>query len=237
MRDPVQVSFPTPQGVLPCRELVEILLPAFAPCQHFRGSCQTMSWHPEQGHMPRGFCGATGTLSEVEVVFIVAEPGDPHSSEAYEADASPFEKLSCVYQYVYECFKTGHDQFHRNVRHILDLCWPNLAFHDQMRRVWITESLFCSAAREGGYVRVSVHRQCREQYLERQLTLLSDRIVVALGKKAQNRVGRIEGVLPAVSVAPPGCNLKKARQSWEQVAEKVRMRRPENGERSPRQPG
>jgi hypothetical protein len=225
------MSFPTPQGGFPCRELVEILLPAFAPCERFRGSCQTMRWRPEQGHMPRGFCGATGTLSEVEVVFIVAEPGDPHSSEAYEADASPYEKLSCVFQYVYQCFETGHDQFHRNVRDILGSCWPNLVFHDQMRRVWITESSLCSAAREGGHVPISVHRQCREQYLKRQLALLSDRIVVALGRKAQYRVGRIEGVLNAASVAPPGCNFKGARQSWERVAEVVRMRRRENGAR------
>jgi hypothetical protein len=59
------MSLPIPSRVLPCRELVKILLPAFAPCQHFRGSCQTMRWEPAQGHMPRGFCGATGTLTEV----------------------------------------------------------------------------------------------------------------------------------------------------------------------------
>jgi len=225
------MSFSIPQGVLPCRELVEILLPAFVPCQHFRGSCQTMRWRPEQGHMPRGFCGATGTLDEVEVVFIVAEPGDPHPSEAYEAEASPFEKLSRVYQYVYQCFETGHDQFHRNVRDILRLCWPHLAFHEHMRRVWITESLLCSAAREGGYVLASVHRQCYGQYLKRQLAVLSGRTVVALGKKAQDRVGHIDGMLRAAAVAPPGCNFKGARQSWERVAEVVRMRRHENGER------
>jgi hypothetical protein len=129
------MSFSIPQGVLPCRELVEIPLPAFAPCQHFRASCQTMRWRPEQGHMPRGFCGATGTLGEVEVVFIVAEPGDLHPSEAYEADVSPFEKLSRVFQYVYQCFETGYDQFHRNLRNVLGLCWPHLTFHDQMGRM------------------------------------------------------------------------------------------------------
>jgi hypothetical protein len=159
----------------------------------------------------------------------VAEPGDPHPSEAYAADASPLEKLARVFQYVYQCFETGHDQFHRNVRALLGLCWPHLAFPDQMRCVWITESSLCSAAREGGHVPAAVHRQCHAQYLKRQLELLSGRTIIALGKKAQHRVGRMEGVLSAAAVAPPGCNFKGARQSWERVAEVVRMRSHENG--------
>jgi hypothetical protein len=219
------VTRSTPRSHLPCRELLEILLPAYAPCQHFGATCKTMRWRPEDGHIPRGFCGATGALQEVEVVLIVAEPGDPHAFEAYEASSSPLEKLSTVFDYAYRCFEVGHDRFHKNVAYILESCWPELPFADRMRRVWITESSLCSAVQEGGHVPSAVHRQCRDQYLQAQLTLLSGRTIVALGKKAQDRIGRDPNLVVASSVAPPGCNFKGAKQSWNRVAEIVRSRR------------
>lgn len=214
----------TADGFMPCRELVQVLLPAYHPCEHFRGACKSMRWRPEQGHIPRGFCGAVGTVDEVELVLIVAEPGDPHTIEAYDPEASPFDKFSVVCRYVYRCFETGQDQFHRNVRYILDRCWPSTIFQDQMRRVWITESSLCSAEREGGHVPSSVHRQCGSQYLKRELELLSGCTFVALGNKAQMRLKGNRNVLAAASVAPPGCNFKGARDSWDRIARVVRNR-------------
>ena len=76
-----------------------------------------MRWNPPAGHVPRGFLGAAGDLSEVELVLVFAEPGDPHFGECHTG-------LKSAYDYATYGFGTGKDLFHRNVRHILDLCWP-----------------------------------------------------------------------------------------------------------------
>jgi hypothetical protein len=108
-----------------------------------------MRWAPDEGHVPRGFCGAGGTLEEVRLVLVVAEPGDPHAGERHGANPAAEGRLDSAYAYAYECFKSGKDLFHRNVRLILNLCWPDIDFDEQMRRTWITESVLCSARTEG----------------------------------------------------------------------------------------
>lgn len=97
--------------------------------------------------MPRGFLGAAGSLEEVELVMVFAEPGDPHEGERHEG-------MTTAYDYATFGFSTGKDLFHRNVREILSLCWPEMSFEQQMRKVWLTESVLCSARKEGGSVSV-----------------------------------------------------------------------------------
>lgn|SRR6266498_643166 len=64
--------------------LIQSLLPAHAPCVHFSGACaEIMRWKPAQGHVPRGFCGATGNLEEVELVLVTAEPRSVEARNAY----------------------------------------------------------------------------------------------------------------------------------------------------------
>ena len=58
---------------MPNEALVDVLLPAYT-CQHF-GKCPDATWFPSEGHVPRGFLGATRALEEVEVVMVLAEPG------------------------------------------------------------------------------------------------------------------------------------------------------------------
>ena len=71
---------------MPNEALVDVLLPAYT-CQHF-GKCPDATWFPSEGHVPRGFLGATRALEEVEVVMVLAEPGPPKdtkpNSEKYE---------------------------------------------------------------------------------------------------------------------------------------------------------
>jgi hypothetical protein len=184
-----------------------------------------MRWIPESGHAPRGFCGALGKLGEVELVLIVAEPGDPHDLESYSSAASSPELLEEICRYVYGCFESGKDYFHKNVRYILDQCWPGMPFAEQMRRTWITESTLCSAQKEGGTIPVSVNRFCADSYLSKQLALLPQAAIVTLGGKARDRIRHLRYRTIAVSaVAPPGCNFAGARESWDQVAIEVRNR-------------
>jgi hypothetical protein len=192
--------------------LAALLAPAYAPCVEFQRACVEMRWNPDQGHVPRGFLGAAGSLEEVELVLVFAEPGDPHDGERHTG-------LESAYKYATFGFGTGKDLFHRNVRNILSMCWPTLSFEEQMRKVWLTESVLCSAKKEGGSVSVSASQACGQRYLLAQLSLFPKALVVALGSKAANRL-RTLGVVnfvAAYAAAPPGCNKREAMPSWERI--------------------
>jgi len=74
----------------PCAELRELLLPAYAPCTHFGGACKGVAkWDTGKGYAPRGFVGALGSLDEVELVLVAAEPGDPLPGETHEGPSPP----------------------------------------------------------------------------------------------------------------------------------------------------
>jgi hypothetical protein len=204
-------------------QLANLLLAAYLPCPAFVGRCAEMRWAPASGQIPRGFCGAAGHLKQVELVLICAEPGDPHTTE-HHCGSSPEEVLQSAYAYAYHCFRSGKDLFHRNIRYILDLCWPGTTLDTQLQRTWIVDSVLCSARVEGGSVTRRVERECRRRYLEPQLALMPQALVVALGAKAYQRTAGINGVLRAYAAAPPGCNRQEARPSWSQVAEVLRER-------------
>jgi len=214
---------------VPCKELVDILLPIYRPCEGFSGPCETMRWSPKEGHIPRGFCGATGTLSEIDLMLIMAEPGDPHPTENYSSKVSPEEKLFAVADYAYSCYETGTDLFHRNVRAILDLFWPGMTFKEQMRKTWITESVLCSAKKEGGSIPARAWKNCRDTYLMRQLDTLSYRMAVALGSKARDRTQNYPDIVYAGAAAPPGCNFKGVKESWVEAAKVFRQRSGKTG--------
>ncbi|MFJ4192797.1 hypothetical protein [Pseudomonas sp. NPDC089534] len=192
----------------PCRELLKIIEPAYAPCGNFLGACSSLRWAPEEGHVPRGFLGATGTAREVQLVLVFAEPGNPNETEKHQS-------IDTALEYTYQCMAHGTDLFHRNVRHILNLCFPNDSFDRQLQKTWMTESLLCSAPKEGDQVSASAWRTCSMCYLKPQLDLLSQAFVVALGHKAQARLSSI-GIpfFAAFAASPPGCNFNGARDSW-----------------------
>lgn len=213
---------------LPNARLLDILEEACSPCPEFEDRCTSMRWAPEEGHVPRGFLGATGCLSEVELVLVVAEPGDPQPEESYDAGQSPRELLESVCRYVQRSLVEGKDLFHRNLRSIMDLCFPEAEVETQLRRTWITESVLCSADEEGGHVSAKVCRACGSRYLRRQLDLFSDPVIGALGNKAQKRLRKhVPGIgrgdfVEGYSVAPPGCNFDGAEESWHEIKRKVR---------------
>jgi hypothetical protein len=199
--------------------LVKLLAPAYAPCSAFAGKCGEMRRSPAQGHVPRGFLGAAGALNDIELVHVFAEPGDPHDGEKHEG-------LVSAYRYATYAFETGKDQFHRNVRAILDICWPGLSFGEQMTKVWMTESVLCSATKEGSSVSAAATSECGRRYLAAQFELLPHALVVALGSKAQKRLRSIgfTKFLSAFAVAPPGCNFSGAQESWTRIPIELRCR-------------
>jgi hypothetical protein len=66
-------------------------------------------------------------------------------------------------------------------------------------------------------------RECRARYLEAQLRLFPNAAVVALGRKAQQRLRGWPDVHHAFSVAPPYCNRKNARESWNAIPSLVQQ--------------
>lgn len=208
---------------LPDIELLNILEPAYAPCEAFRGACAgTATWLPQRGHAPRGFLGATGRIDEIKLVFLVAEPGNPHAHSRFGPDLLPRSMIAQAVDDTSRCFRDGVDLFHRNMRGILDLAFPGLALDDQLRRAWITNTYLCSAPEEAGSVPAAASIACGGTYLQAQLELLARCPVIALGGKAHARVKRLRSAIPdlgdrlfsAYAASPPGCNHSGAYPSW-----------------------
>lgn len=192
-----------------------------------------MRWSPADGHVPRGFCGALGDLADVELVLIVAEPGDPQRNEEY-SDQSSEKLLEEVSKKGYRYLESGNDQYYKNIRYILDKCWPKLTFAQQMRRTWITESILCSAVRETGTVPAAISRCCVDLYLRKQLSALAHATIATLGGKAKKRTLCVERELGqefirAFAAAPPGCYRREAKPSWDRIAVEVRRRSKPDG--------
>lgn len=208
----------TSGSTLPCPELLELLEPAFRPCVHFARACRDVAtWAPDRGYVPRGFVGAFGSLDEVELVLVVAEPGDAYATEHYAA-RSPVETIEQVTAAAFHHLDTERDTIHRNLRGILRSCWPQLPLRDQLRRTWITESYLCSAPTESGSVRRSAWTACARDYLEPQVQLLSNCVIVALGAKASERLQQTKVRFhTAGAAAPPGCNRPGVRDQWARI--------------------
>ena len=202
----------------PTPELLALLTKAY-PCPSFAGICGSMRWEPESGHIPRGFLGATGRPEEVELVLVFAEPGDPQPGD--------HKTLEEALDHAHRSFRAGNGVFHQKARAFFDLCWPDLAFEDQLKRVWVTESVLCSAAWSTGPVPRAIELECGERYLRGQLALFPNALVVALGSKAQDRLRRIgiRDFEPAHAFGLPGCYQKEAGPSWVRVAGILKERR------------
>lgn len=202
------------------RKLMEVMLRAYEPCRYF-GQCQQAIFKPSNGHIPRGYLGAIGELEEVEVVFVFAEPGHPHSDEKDSRhNNSPMQLLRNALNHTYQCFKKGTDAFHRNTRCIMNQLWPDKSFDQQLRHVWLTESRLCSIDDEIGNV---ADRTCAHAYLRRQLELMPQATVIAFGGKAQRNLKKIiPNFIKAYALAPPGANFQGARPSWEKAIATVR---------------
>ena len=119
--------------------------------------------------------------------------------------------LRQVSQHTYRQLEGSDEQFHRNLRYVLELLFPRMALQDQLRKTWITETYLCSAPQEAGPVPGNAEKECASRYLSKQLDLLDGRPVIALGTKAYNRAKRIgvQDLFKAYAIAPPGCNSRE----------------------------
>ncbi len=211
-----------PTATCPNDALLSVLLDAYRPCPNF-GVCREAVWDPEEGHVPRGYLGATGKLKSIEVIMVFAEPGHAHGVEHYDPSLPPKEVALQTVDYTYSCFRYGKDLFHRNTRWFMDQLWPDLSFDRQLEKVWMTESRLCSITDEIGPFR---DRHCAATYLAKQIALMPSASVVAFGGKPQKNIRKVvPSMICAFALSPPGANQKRARPSWEAAISEVRSRR------------
>ena len=209
-------------GHYPHSQLSKALLEAYSPCRHF-GTCPQAVWNTKRGHIPRGFLGAIGRLSRVEIVMVFSEPGHPYDGEGFHPDMTPNALLQSAVRRTYNHHRAGTDPFHRNVRWFLRRLYPDMTFDAQLQRAWLTEGRLCSIEKETGSVR---DMRCARHYLARQIEMLPNALIVAFGGKAQRYVKNLDlDFLSAYALAPPGANHKPARPSWERAIEAIRKRR------------
>ncbi len=219
-------AFTQGDGLAPCPELREILMPAMAPCAGFGGACKDQcKWQPKKGHIPRGFCGATGARDQVRLVLVTAEPAEPGDGdgESYSGDAQTFVEQTAVLAATLlrdnSLRRNGRSApYHPNLLRILELCWPNLPFEEQLRRTWVTDSVLCTAR---GEIDPRVADECVKRYLAPQIEALPHAFVIALGDKAKRRMRR-HGVEPDATAQHPSAWGTHPEISWQEAADKFR---------------
>lgn len=194
------------------------LAPSHAKCRHFEGACSSMQWNPSAGHVPRGFCGALGTPSEVWLVLVTAEPGDPLPGETHNGT------LQWAMAASLDSLRRRATPFHSNVRLIIDMCFPNTPLEQQLRFVWRTNSVLCSAEIESGPVPIAVVDTCIRAYFLPQIALFPNALVAALGHKAQSRLAR-HGISAFPALHPSSrVSTKEKQASWRALAAAVHAR-------------
>jgi hypothetical protein len=203
------------------------LRPAYEPCPNFKKACKDYClWIPQDGHVPRAFGGATGAISDIRLILVTAEPGDPADGEKYHG--SPDEMLHASMSMLIKCLREDNlrrngkaARFHKNLRKILDLCWPGDSLEDQLRKTWITPAVLCSAEKSTGVVPRKIENTCVSTYLVPQINLLENAFVIALGGKARDRLNR-NRVRKNFDSYHPSLMPKdqpKGEESWKQAAQ------------------
>lgn len=199
-----------------------------APCPHFAGVCAThCTWRPAAGHIPRGFVGGNGPSKNIRLILVNAEPGDPADDERYEEPSTEWvSSHSKIVEGMLEndSLRRGGRPapFHRNLRKILNLCWPEVPLARQLEVTWITEAVLCSARASGGKVIKEVERTCVETYLAPQIGILSNAFVLALGGKAKARLRRQNLRIDGIAQHPSARASTKPEASWVHAAASFR---------------
>jgi len=221
------------------KELADIMKEAYGPCDGFRCVCggKGILWNPKpepekikEMNIPRGFYGATGEISDVKLVLVLAEPGKPDKEEwkyyndkdlSNEILSDPSKLLDAHNNYV--TFKNG-GLFHENIRNIVRKCFDK-NIEEVKNNIWITETVLCSVPGRSstGPMTREVEDECGKRYLKKQYDLFKNAFWVAAGRKAQRRLKILE--IPSQQytyIYHPSCRpIHKiaAKESWDKLAE------------------
>ena len=188
-------------------------------CPNF-GVCDEAVYDPVNGHVPRGFSGATARLEDVYLVMVFAEPGFPLPGESYTGDPQADLRFLLNASYL----RSGANQFHRNITAFLDSVFPFLAgdIDQQLKHVWLTESRHCSIAEEIGTIKKPDRVICSRTHLVEQIKLFPNAIVLLAGGKAAQVGSLLNSFITCGAFALPGCNQKEVRERQKAVAEECK---------------
>jgi hypothetical protein len=189
------------------------------PSTFIGGKSVLGDWAP-----PRGWAGLPGTTTDLVVVSL--NPGTALPGELFEYASHGLipethstgvnsEQIIAVWAYGLRQFRSprrGQNWvFHRKAvalaHSLLCLLDGHYVEKDSLwSRVWFTDVFKCSTGRESGpSISLPAERACR-RHLERELSLLRPRLVVALGRRCSQALSRAG--LPHVSFRHPsrGCS-------------------------------
>ena len=232
----------------PCDELTEILIPAYAAeiadnpncCASANSACSCMKAHFKNGLLARGYTGAFGKIEDVELVLVLAEPGNPTDYETVGKKNPKHIIADSADEIFRKWIAAGATPFHRNLQTILAECWKKSDCWNQtvsqspeiMRRTWITESVLCSAAGSTKRIEKSVEMECAKNFLLPQLLKIFQKslhrpFIVALGGKAAKRMeqSNIDFDFKAAAPGLPGGNFPESKASWKKLGAKFRQQR------------
>lgn len=88
----------------------------------------------------------------MQLILLLAGPGNGFSDESYPTTAGPDEYIHAAVTTAFEALSNRRTKFHSNMRYVLDQCWPGDDLDDQLRKTWITETYLCSAPFSTGKV-------------------------------------------------------------------------------------
>jgi len=236
---PLQTSIVSYSMPLPPK-LAAILNPAYRPCPHLGGACKDLVWDPEHGRVPRGYFGAPCSVSDIELVIVLAEPSSPVETKDRKEDYSWLADCADIASAMADCLtkrflnRDSNDVFARNLASIIQHCWTPLDLETAIQRTWVTESVLCSAKNPCDPILPEAERTCGENYLVRELRLFPTAFLVALGRKAQNRLHAL-GYEPtyAPSPAKPSGNWHSSKDAWARLGERFHEWRKRRNEMQP----
>ena len=214
---------------VPDVRLSQLLEESYRPCGGFQGGCrETASWEPSADHIPRAFVGALGTIEEVMVVVVTAQPALPLPEEpVLYSDLDQDEMLEQTCQHTFECLRDERETYHRGIRYLLDQIFhPEHRLEEQLKQSWITQTYLCSAPMgDGRRIPMVAAGECADRYLGPQLRLFSRLPTVVLGGAAQQRVRSVQNG-PNVNLGPsPNARIstEELRRRYRELATQVRM--------------
>ncbi len=208
-------------SLMTTKALTDLLVLALMPCENFSSVCKNFCiWNPTVGHIPRGFIGATKQISDVKLILVTAEPGDPGDNEIYSGTAE--NMLEEHIKFAHAAFNEGNLRrngraapYRINLQKILDLCWPNKTREEQLQLTWITNTVKCSAQVSGGQIPSEIEHTCIEKYLKQEISLLEKAFIVALGGKAALRMKRCGIMVDSVAQHPSARPNTDPLSSWQ----------------------
>jgi hypothetical protein len=212
--------------LMPNPKILELLKKLYQPCSNF-SQCPEAQWDPLRGQIPRGFKGSTGGLDEVETIMVFAEPGHPDpEKETYAPNLTENEFIRQSIEYGFHSLEVGRTPFHENVRWFIEQLYPDTSIEEWSKKVWMTESRFCSIDSEIGKVSGENKSLCAKERLFPQIQLFPNATTVLFGNKSQKRAHNlIPNAITAYALAPPGANHKPAKPSWLKAIDIVKSKR------------